>query len=249
MLLIVLASSLATIDLDVPYWLHVPKCGTQFAHTLVRHACPEKAHQFGNVKTTEELRSKAHSFRCNMTKLSGILPGHGGYDVKLHKKKTVAMFREPLERLCSLFMYWRNGQRYNVHQLKSLVANFPREANIYLTTLTNNQVGKHEDLLRIASNAILHELAFVGIVQYWKKSICLFHAMFNKLPIDENELLVGHKTAHYKENANSTNDIRYFDEKIGLLSSNYAGASDSFLYNIAIYRFHKDLKRYGKHCK
>jgi len=244
----VLVLSLAANTLDLPFWIHFPKCGTQFSHTLIRHACPEKADQFGSAETTEELRMKARALECNMTKLSGILPGHTSYNNIIHKKRAVAMFREPLERLCSLFMYWRNGKKYNDYELKSFLANNPGETKLYLKTLTNNQVGDHKYLLRKASNAILHELAFVGIVQYWKKSICLFHAMFNKLPIDKNELLVGHKTLHFKENENNANDIRYYEEKIRLLSSNYSDTSDSFLYHIAVYRFTKDLKRYGKHC-
>ena len=176
------------------YWLHIPKCGSTFANTVVHALCdgvPADASEANFLgKTPDFIKGRScprlagrgfggENWGRHDDLSAGLLAKVGGAD------HVVALLREPQARAEAA---WNH---VNIHGVvptpKGPRANNARQfaeatAGCAARTLAGRGTcltpGRGDDKARDAAIARLRELAFVGIVERWAESICLFHLQF-----------------------------------------------------------------------
>ncbi|EGD77314.1 hypothetical protein PTSG_08409 [Salpingoeca rosetta] len=188
-------------------WLHAPKTGTSFGTCLIHYACPLLPGSIYPHKFTLEEAQNSSSgaspselmrFFLERYKTKEYCPG----DVHLRKmwghktlKETeikqggiVGMFRDP--RIRDYSEYRVHGHigtsrhprnistyvsMYRGCQTKMLLCkpcNRPKDPEFWFYNTTKQELETAIRLLRS------EKISFVGLTDYWRESICLFHAMF-----------------------------------------------------------------------
>ena len=188
-------------------WLHVPKAGTSFGTTVIHFGCtlPDsvKPHCNSTVYKSacvSQLNAVFEEYpfaqHCNRSVLDERrIDGHQPPQWPKDSGSVVAMLREPTQRLVSSWRFWSALRLYNSRHSNS---NSTREqtsldayaARFYAkgcaaTMIAGGHCGVHTTLSEAAAEALKHEaarrlrddFAFVGLVEHWNLSICLFHAM------------------------------------------------------------------------
>ena len=175
------------------YWLHIPKCGSTFANTVVHALCDgvpadaSEANFLGKMPKFIEGRScprlagrgfGGENWGRHDDLSAGLLAKVGGAD------RVVALLREPQARAEAA---WNHVNIHGVLSPKGPRANNARQfaeatAGCMARTLagrgTCSTPGRADEKTRDAAIARLRELAFVGVVERWAESICLFHLQF-----------------------------------------------------------------------
>ena len=205
-------------------WLHFPKCGATFAVSILSYTCSEHLpawHIAGmalrggqiDVRMARALRARHryHGSRCSGRLL---LPFHGHSPVPSMRRagygpELVAMFRKPAQRLISAFLdnYHAWGLPPKVRlSLKgraptiAAFARFPGIAGCMAKMLAGHQCAAQVELrdgkvLRQALATLRSpRVAFVGLVEEWEASVCLFHKMLpgNTRPLAAEFRQLGH---------------------------------------------------------
>ena len=173
------------------YWLHIPKCGSTFANTVVHALCdgvpPNASEQKYLGKTPNFIKGRS----CPRLAVP-VRDGWGRHDdlsASLLAKvggagRVVALLREPRARAEAA---WNHVNVHGVPSPKGPPAGDARQfaeatAGCAARTLAGRGTcltpGRGDDKARDAAIARLRELAFVGVVERWAESICLFHLQF-----------------------------------------------------------------------
>ena len=173
--------------------LHIPKCGSTFANTVVHALCdgvpPNASERKYLGKTPNFIKGRS----CPRLAVP-VRDGWGRHDdlsASLLAKvggagRVVALLREPRARAEAAW----NHIHMNIHGVptpKGPPAGDARQfaeatAGCAARTLAGRGTcltpGRGDDKARDAAIARLRELAFVGVVERWAESICLFHLQF-----------------------------------------------------------------------
>lgn len=176
-------------------WIHVPKAGTSFSNVLVTWGCPS----LPDDATVDESYSnkdgmfvpgfmQAHRAQCakGMTLCgSGHLPIAKGScnDWEGHKGQFVAMFRQPEQRTLSGFFH----NRHDINdKTLDLIHYADKIAGCSVRMLNGEHCGGDrgdggevtQAMVDTAVDRLETGFAFVGLVDQWALSVCLFHQMF-----------------------------------------------------------------------
>ena len=178
-------------------WLHVPKCGTSLATAVYRAACPLLPARAAIPRPTSPYPGHVQDYyaQCFPEEISQCFlhpadtlrpsPTHvpiGAFAPARHAYAT--MLRDPWQRLLSA---WRwKAQFFDPPCTELSVACAHRNRGIYVNMINGNWTREprsppvkypdQNDVERATSR--LEAFAFVGLVEKWVESICLFHAVF-----------------------------------------------------------------------
>jgi len=175
-------------------WLHIPKCGTSFMNVLLSWACP-RMKETAMVGTKKPMKKrpkrilnvasfvKDHQLQC----LPGfhICGGHQGLfkgscnDWHAHFGHFVAVFRQPEDRVISEANGFGNKEARRIGVLA--FARKTRGKSVQMMTGDHHHYNHsllNQERVQEAIFRLDHGFAFVGILEEYHLSICLFHAMF-----------------------------------------------------------------------
>ena len=183
-------------------WLHIPKCGTSFATAVYRAACPRLPPHAAIPKPTTPFPGHVQDYfascfpkdasrgACHLAPEDTFAPSPThvplrGFDPTRYAYAT--MLRDPWQRLASAHR-WK-AQFFDAGCVELTAACAHRNLGIYVnmingnwsdgrTTRTRRAVAYPDDAAVAAAVARLADFAFVGIVERWDESLCLFHATF-----------------------------------------------------------------------
>ena len=200
-------------------WLHIPKCGSTIALSVLSHACKEVIpawHMVGmalqggrlDVRVAHALRARyrMRGRRCN-GKL--LLPFDSHRPVMQGETQLVALFRRPAQRLISAFLDNRHAwgldaaERAGLRRATPTIATFvryPGIAGCATKMLAGHRCAERVALddgrvLRSALNVLRSgRFAFIGLVERWTESICLMHRVLlgSPVPMMAEFLQLGH---------------------------------------------------------
>ncbi|KAJ1461441.1 hypothetical protein M885DRAFT_507437 [Pelagophyceae sp. CCMP2097] len=178
-------------------WLHVPKTGTSFANAIFHAACaglPKwAAMPVGRAESVEQYYAQCHPTVANSEQCHLRKPGtFGRAHVPLAEPWAprtaayVTMVRNPTARLlsgyhfnrhlcanCSVSTTFVDYFRWSARQNRGIMTNMilgrwgAREAAPYPGSKQIDEASQR-----------LADFAFVGVVEHWPESICLFHDAF-----------------------------------------------------------------------
>ena len=198
-------------SLSAMRWLHIPKSGSTFQNTVFHWACPGLPPRAGYGPRAMPYKLKALYVKggrldrdvCDRD-LDKTIPGHAPA-VADALERTVAMFRRPGQRIISAFNDGKHCDGFQDEDKdpgwKRLdVAAYARHRGIPGCATRMLLGGKCSRSRRVrvvyeAASAVaaLKKLAFVGLVERWRDSVCLFHAMHGGAPLPI-EFAVAHST-------------------------------------------------------
>lgn len=177
-------------------WLHFPKCGTSFGSTVYHFACP-------GIAPDARPEPRVNGSSVYMASLLTDYPPErwcvGGF-LELpvvHKplrdarqaRHTVAMFRQPKQRLLSHWFHASKGMHLSTGAMSSLypvqgcMTNMLLGRGCYLTVGERPKARPPTKAETLNAVRLVAELGFVGLTEEWTLSICLFHAMFGTPPL------------------------------------------------------------------
>ena len=183
-------------------WLHIPKCGMTFALSVLNYACGHlhapwhyvyMALEGGqsDVRMAHSLDAR-HARRGHRCDGRLLMPFAGHLPVQPSDRQLVVMFRRPAQRLISAFHdnyhAWglggaeRNAMK-RAHPDPASWARYPGIAGCMTKMLAGYDCGDRyappQARLLPRALALLRSprLAFVGLVEHWAASVCLFHRM------------------------------------------------------------------------
>ena len=247
-------------------WLHLPKSGSTFQNTVFHWACPglppragygprATGYRFKNLYSAKRAINKTICDRdVDMT-----IPGHPPA-VADALDRTVAMFRAPKQRLISAY---HNGKHCDGFQQVDKapnwkhmsVADYARHPGIPGCTTRMMLGGKcarakhvQQTFNRHRAAAAVRALAFVGILERWRDSICLFHKMHGGLPRDI-EFAMTHSTQSHRVAVQKPGTL--FDAPTPYDESVLDGVEDpddEAVYAAALETFAAEMRRYAPRC-
>jgi hypothetical protein len=173
-------------------WLHIPKCGQSLIITLAAYGCPgvdvprmaRVANKFHAVKPNGQLVSEV----ARKMKLGEICrralvvrPFQGHVPLAPNERGIVGMLRDPMQRIISRLGHLLSAGMSKQGPLQIIQDN----VGCYVRMLTGKDCsppGNDAVATREATPAAvvaLHDrFAWVGLVERWDESVCLFHARF-----------------------------------------------------------------------
>ena len=182
-------------------WLHIPKCGSTFSITVLHYACAEELPAWhlvfmallGNEPSTRmahalHIRHAAErpGWACGRALR---LPFLGHKPLTPESDRIVAMFRRPAQRIISAWVDHRHADGMEWHVRRTLpknisVADFARFEGIAgcaTKLLTGSRCAASVSIDdarvdRAVATLRSGRFAFVGLVERWDESVCLFHA-------------------------------------------------------------------------
>jgi len=180
-------------------WLHIPKTGTSFLNTLFHWACPGNfaPEDLGNIDYDDlgqdlvsQDGSKCPPLQC--IDAAHVPLGKGCMDVS-PGLKFVSMFRQPEQHKISAFhhdaLYYNGPKRCKNNSVGNL--SLPEYAKwvsgCQVRMMTGYGFGPGPVNVTQAIHNLHTKFAFVGLVEEWKLSVCLFHQMLGGAP-DPREL-------------------------------------------------------------
>ena len=199
-------------------WHHIAKTGQSFVFTILRWGCPSislravadlarqgnsTAHSIPLVRMAEkdlQLRK-----RCDQQRVMFPIAGHVPVQ-RCDPSRLVTMLRDPMQRLAARALIAkkdsaRAGESSEMltRRLRLLVA---ANRGCYVRVLTGQKCATTadtvtaQDIRRRLPYAIkaVRSFAFVGLVEQWHASICLFHAMISgELTLEREEIQNWHE--------------------------------------------------------
>jgi hypothetical protein len=270
-------------------WIHFPKAGTSFIQTVYSHACPCiplkdiyvpsvsecQQHHDGEEAAVATAGCEKGIYTLDTALYekypperwcpSLILPVKGHSPVSLSKDKghLVAIFRDPIGRLISMFNFvvttnWyllpSTGAPSNLlptaEQGKKLsLKEFVALGNWTYGCQTKMVLGKKcsqdflitNELMKLAGNIVIHDFLFAGLVEQWELSIKLFHCKLGGtlFPNELRNVRPGRPPSQSPGVVHSTK---------GGFSHDIRGISDPFdsvLYEQVSARFQRDVRDCG----
>lgn len=242
-------------------WLHLPKSGSTFQNTVFHYACPGLPPRagYGPRATPFKLKAlygKARTLdreRCDRD-VDMTLPGHPPA-VAAALGRTVAMFRSPKQRIISAY---RNGRHCDGFQDEDKDANWKRLTVAEYAThrgipgcvtrmLSGGKCARARHVRTAysadAAVAAVARLAFVGILERWRDSICLFHAMHGGAPRDI-EFGLAHSTRTDGSGALHGRPAPYDEAPLG----GAVDADDEAVYAAALEAFDAEMRAHAPAC-
>lgn len=239
------------------FWLHIPKTGSSFTHTVFRFACSAHAeiwrHSGGGVHQPHSTcGGNVSSLQAHLvaTNFHTPLPWMPSGAHRLLPDRVVGLFRRPAQRLLSAFYYMRerpscchadwgfgvgSARRQQVGLFADAAA-FARSPGA-LGCQAKMVLGMRCHQLPTPAGAridvararhfVLREMAFVGLQDAWTDTVCLFHASFGT-PLHAVELSNSRPTATAAKHAGWYNE----SELRGAVD-----AADEAVYAAALERF------------
>ena len=212
-------------------WVHLPKTGTTFIISVVNYACEHhlaswhlvymaKARGQADVRIAHALNARKET-SDQEARCAGqlLLPIAGHVPVGARETRLVTIFRRPAQRLISAYLdnyhAWglppedRNEMKRTARTVDAW-ARYPGVAGCMGKMLIGRNCGarlhRHQ-LARIQQRAISvlrsDRFAFVGLVEHWDLSVCLFHAMMGG-----GSSPLGAEFRHLGHSANSRGKLR-----------------------------------------
>ncbi|KAL1508651.1 hypothetical protein AB1Y20_004747 [Prymnesium parvum] len=208
-------------------WLHIPKCGSTLALTIIRLSCPLEVPAWHavymalrggrlDVRFSHAVRPHASPRR---TRCGGQLqlPLAGHRPVASTERALASMFRRPAQRLISAFLdnyhAWglpaaeRRAMKAAAPTIAAF-ARYPGVAGCMAKMLAGRacaealEEGEKPAVLARALAVLRSErMAFVGLVERWGTSICLLHHTLGRgsQPIAAEFLRLGHSSNSRRE--------------------------------------------------
>lgn len=266
-LLWVVAVSAVHLEIETPlmrrlkaspmFWLHIPKCGTSFANTVMHmpNVCPGLGE---NLSIDDEQFGKCfeHTLQKNCLRWCDQSLIHCNWPIQSHqflsdekyeeyKGKFVALLRQPEQRLLSA--YNDDGDLFRAEPFISICAeNRTPERILSLDEFkskwahwaTGQIVGHLPATLAdvpVALQRLREGFAFVGLQEEWDLSVCLFHTKFGG-PCRNLEFL------DTRPSDRATGNTSEYDTSI---LDGWVDEIDGPVYTEAQRLFYDDLKRYG----
>lgn len=245
-------------------WLHIPKCGTPFQHTIFNWACPRLgAHNGGymHLYTGAAGRGLGASMNRSLcdSDVDRTLPGHRPLplDAKV-AARTVTLFRSPAQRLLSGFKDRRHSDGFQASDrgpdwLDLTPAGYARHRGIagcYTRMLQNAkcacaaQCDPAHYRAEVAVSRVA-SLGFVGLLEHWHDSVCLFHAVFGGEPV-KAEFRLAHSTRTRTRGVNP--DVATIPPHNETLLEGFVDHDDELVYAAARRAFMKSMKRHAPNC-
>jgi len=181
-------------------WIHFPKTGTSFANALIKlpGICPGKNVTFDSYGdnaywAAAQFFSELHTgascpglFLLATQWSHRTLVGSDFMYKTYYLGHTVAMFRQPEQRLMSDFLdigagqdirdFIRSNQGTYVKQLTRTA--LPLDSSQDMGRIDELRSAPTESEAALALQRVSEAFAFVGITEQWDVSMCLLHAMF-----------------------------------------------------------------------
>ena len=246
--------------------LHLQKAGTEFWHTVLRFACPGFAEEdiyLANKDRGAGVQRLSSDPRCNRSTIVSPFIGHGHANPleagsACPASNIITFLREPTQRFLSAAQQFSHhlhldefAESFHAQQLgcmtRALVGgpagclgaeNYP--GRFY----QNLGVNITADLLPRALET-LRSLAFVGLTDRWRDSVCLFHAKHGGVPRPRQFGTM----AQEREVAGGSQQTR------GATCSKYDTScvpswlhdtNDGVLYREAVVIFERDMRKWTK---
>lgn len=226
-------------------WVHIPKCGSPFATTLVNYVAQQTKHKLNWTKSTQKGWLSSVE---NTSWFQHAVWDHFGHGWSNHHGISsevetgwwghfVGMFRHPALRGQSALNHFGSGGLSESKYAESIAGSATKVMSgqmFGLRCVWRKRFGCNQQKPDVDTAVRrLAGFSFVGITDEWDLSICLFHAIFGG-------------DCHAKEfnNKNSRNSTK-LDLVHGMRFANYLDAYDWQLYSAATRRFATDLARYN----
>ena len=239
-------------------WVHVPKTGSSFANTVFRMAC-KKLPDWASIRTNNNVstgsagRLVPYFSRCfhKEVKTCSLEGGanrntahHPLQKTKFDSKRVayVTMLREPASRLVS-------GFHHNFHDCGNCTK---KTTLIEYATAT---AGMYTDYFAGTDSvetaiARIQQFAFVGLMEYWDLSICLYHHLFGgRMPIESEfaNLRPGkYRRKKQTRDAAAKEIVRLRQSLPAHLGSRLIG--DNRIYAAGAAKFWSDIHHYRLSC-
>ena len=223
------------------FWLHVQKTGTSLFNTIYLHFCPEVRLSI----SLGETRALNDNYLTRNYPQVDWCPQHIRYlnwprvgyhwpyretDSKgrsLPNFTTLAMLRDPIQRVKSAYAFGRMHSRLNDTNI-SLLTYFsePQIPNCQMKNILghscrNNFVNESELNVTLALTRIASPTFFFGITDRWAESMCLFHKWYGG-SVQKYEHFNNRPTKRRESNETSTSDLKDLDTAL------FAGAVKIF---------------------
>ncbi|KAJ8611036.1 hypothetical protein CTAYLR_007064 [Chrysophaeum taylorii] len=239
-------------------WLHFPKAGLTFQETIYRWACPNLGAFNGRsyVKLHRESRRDPQLLESYCDRqVDGTMPGHPPVDERM-LDRTVAMFRDPSQRIISAFRDRKHADGFQDedkeatwrHLNQAAFARHPGIAGCMTRMLQNGKCARarrvRDNFSALGAASNVRRLAFVGLVEHWNTSICLFHKVFGGKP-QPDQFKIGHSSRANEMGRGRTNKLVPYDTK---LLDGFVDADDELVYNTAKEVFEGFLSRFAPNC-
>ena len=170
------------------YWVHVPKSGSSFVNTFLHSPAvcrkwPSCAVFKAHDMLADFLDAYPHYMYCPGAISRPLQRSHQGVGVPLPAggERLVIMLRQPEQRLLSR---WYNGMQSFRQAGLDFAAIAARSRGCVTRILTRSSVNAceeppaaTEEESRRAISRLSSDFAFVGIVEHWALSVCLFNVM------------------------------------------------------------------------
>ena len=252
-------------------WLHVPKSGSTFINVLARYACPSLASS--GVAFVISMEFEQWRLQNNGTACKGLLPPWLGHtpvraqDRAPQRAHTlVAVFRAPSQRLISGFHHTEGGvansmiapgmppgQRAAMQRAAAgspaRYSRWPGIAGCATKMLLGWQCASQHRLSSADTERAVHALeqfAFIGLLEHWTTSVCVFHALlWNASRPAPAELALAHVGSHRLAASGASRDaarlgrFRYNESVL----HGFVDVHDERVYSAAKKRFWADARR------
>ena len=255
-------------------WLHVPKAGSAFINVAARFGCPElrqSNHTFNMaVEFTAWIDKERDGREC--PRLAAPWNGHAPIrPAELQPPamvRLVAMFRRPSQRLLSGFHHAEGGKvdmmiapgmpaarreqmRRASRDDPAAYARWPGIAGCVAKMLIGRQCASERSLtdtdVAHAVFLVRERFAFVGLLESWETSVCVFHALLSpRTAIHPAELVVTHVGIHSPTLRKSNGSLVALAEWDERHLRGFADVDDERVYAAARRRFVADARR--THC-
>ena len=196
------------------WWLHIPKCGSSFSQSAMLYARSNSRKVFPT--NTGEWPPGAQEHQ--------LLP-MTGTEGKLALHEAVGMFRQPEQRLLSSFAWkkshagccmgdwgWNATEQFNVRQSMDRGLGPVETMGTFFGCQTNMVLGRgcFQRYPILSSSDVdvaiqrIHKFRFVGVMEEWLLSICLFNSVMTgerfvfKTQLVNNRATIGEGTRMYK---------------------------------------------------
>jgi len=199
----------ALLDKSKVSWLHVPKCGSSFANTLLTYSCPDLPddyHSRGDLSHDEQMKLKDYCSPGWYPACVHLPIGKNCHSLPKHSGNFVGLFRQPEQRLISAFYHNKHSVPHDYPGFQTMnMSEYARlTSGCAVKMLSGHKCTELDyhpssDDVHRAQMTLETEFAFVGLTEEYDLSVCLFHKMFGS-DCHEREFLntrpgVGHFTS------------------------------------------------------
>jgi len=254
--------------------LHLQKAGTEFWHTVLRFACPGFAEEdidalWATPRNDRGAEARWSSDpRCNRSTIVSPFIGHDhanplGAGSACPASNIITFLREPTQRFLSAAQQFSHdlhfdefadhefAESFHAQQLgcmtRALVGGAPGclQGPHYLGSFYEKHgVNNTADLLPRALET-LRSLAFVGLTDRWRDSVCLFHAKHGGVPRPRQfgTLAQEREVADGSQQTRGATCSKY---DTSCVPSWLHDTNDGVLYREAVAIFERDMRKWTK---